>query len=116
MTSDPAIDSEPVSVLRREACPVRADDEPIEPVKNSARPFKREAVNDIEPINVLKIDICFVSVEDVPSEPERSSTRTCDFDKVAVIPIEPVNDLAKPLFSEATINKVAVRLLASPLV
>ena len=71
---------------------------------------------DIEPVNILKIDICFVSVEDVPSEPERSSTRTCDFVKVAVIPIEPVNDLAKPLVSEATINKDAVRLLASPLV
>lgn len=116
LTSDPAIDNEPINVLKREVCSVMADDEPNEPNKNSARPLNRVAAIDIEPVNVLKIDVCLVSVEEVPTEPERSSTRTCPSSKDAEIPIEPVRNLAKPLFSEAAKDSDAVRVLLSPFV
>ena len=115
MISDPAIDNAPMTVLKSEKCLVMADDEPMDPIKNSARPLNKEVAMEIEPVRVLKIDVCLVSVEDMPTEPESISTLTCPSIKVAVSPIEPVRNLARPLVSEAARDKEAVRVFASPL-
>jgi len=50
LTSNPARDIEPVSVLKIDVCSVTAEDEPSEPVKISARPLDRSVTIEIEPV------------------------------------------------------------------
>ena len=49
MASDPARDSEPVSVLRIDTCSVIVEDEPSEPVNVSVRPLNSNVVIENEP-------------------------------------------------------------------
>ena len=53
LVSEPARESDPVSVLDRETCSTKVDDRPRVPARNSKRPLACEVARPSEPVSDL---------------------------------------------------------------
>jgi len=89
LISEPARESEPVSVLVRDTCSVIVEDEPREPVKNSTRPLNTVMVRPSELLSGLPMPLVWEAASDS----------------------DPVTDLANPLVSRPARENELVSVL-----
>ena len=112
--SEPARDTDPVSVLNSETWSAGVEDEPREPVTNSVRPLMRAVSAEREADRDLKSEVCSVKLVVEPMLPVKSST--APFNIVALMPSEPVRYLPMPFVSETVGDRDPERDLAKPFV